>query len=83
MVPSPPVGILTLNDAGPVPDPYAFGMALTWDGTLIRCDGTGCGRAEPIPAWTLYDQAVLNVDEWLEGRAWTIVAGRHYCPEHW
>ena len=57
-------------------------MALTWDGTLIRCDGSGCGASERVPAWLLENDD-MEVEAWLVHRAWATVGGRHYCPEHW
>lgn len=58
-------------------------MALVWDGTLIRCDGAACGKTERVPTWQSFEDAAMDVDVWLERRAWSTVAGRHYCPEHW
>jgi hypothetical protein len=72
-----------LRDDLAQPDPYGAFVALVWDGTLIRCDATECGRTERVPTWQSFENVVLGVDEWLEGRAWSTVGGRHYCPEHW
>jgi hypothetical protein len=57
-------------------------MALVWDGTVIRCDEAGCGQTERVPTWSSYEDAVIDVDEWLERKTWSTAAGRHLCPEH-
>jgi hypothetical protein len=59
-------------------------VALIWDGSLVVCDNPSCGTSERIPPWITSDgDATTSKDEWLVGRAWTKIAGRHYCPEHW
>ena len=57
-------------------------MALAWEGVLILCDRPGCGTTEQLPEWLPDLSPLLTTERWLESRAWTTIAGRHYCPEH-
>jgi hypothetical protein len=57
-------------------------MALAWDGTLVICDNPDCGSSQRVPGVLVRDES-SSTEDWLRARAWTTIAGRHYCPEHW